>query len=165
MRFDHFHWCGMHHHGGVNSGERATLEHEHLAAGVADFLGGRADHVDRQANLIRGFRCGDSRANGHRGDHIVAAGMADARQAIVLGANGDVQRAVAGARGEGRRQIADAALNVKAGGVERVGEPAAGVFFFESEFRTRVNSMAQIENCFFYFSKSLFCSSFCIHVH
>jgi hypothetical protein len=82
----------------------------------------------------------DSRARPHSGDKVVAAGIADRRQAIVLGANRDVQRARAGACSERGRQIANPTFDSKAGAVEHLAEPSAGLFLFEAEFRMGVDA-------------------------
>jgi hypothetical protein len=75
----------------------------------------------------------------------VSAGVTDARQTIVLGADRDVQRARTGARGERGRQVADPALDFEAGAVERLAEPSARLLFLEAEFGMGVDAMAEID--------------------
>ena len=46
---------GVNHHGGVDASETAAFEEEDFAAGVADFLGGRADDTDGEADFVSDF--------------------------------------------------------------------------------------------------------------
>src|SRR5262249_303939 len=62
---------------------------------------------------------------------------------IVLGAERDVQRAGPGARHERGRQIGDAALDAKAGGVELVGQPAGGTLLLERQLRMPMDAPAE----------------------
>ena len=77
----------MNHHCGVNAGKCATFEKQNLTTDVQDFLGWRTDDADSEADLIRDFCRGDSGADGHSGDNIVSARVADSREAIVFSAN------------------------------------------------------------------------------
>jgi hypothetical protein len=80
----------MNHHGGVNATEGATLKHQDLARGVADFFRRCAEHGNRQSCLIRDLGDGYGGAGGHGRNDIVAAGVANLGKGVVLGANGDV---------------------------------------------------------------------------
>src|ERR1700682_1003728 len=75
----------------------------------------------------------------------MSAGVTDAWQTIVFGADRDMQRAGADARGERGRQFADSALDFEAGAVERLAEPSAGLLFLEAEFGMGVYAMAEID--------------------
>ena len=68
-----------------------------------------------------------------------------AGQAIVLGANRDVQRARAGARANavGRSQMPRSTL--KPAPSSDLAEPAACFLFFEAQFRMGVDAMAEID--------------------
>jgi len=74
----------MHHHGGMNAPESAALKKQNLAAAVAHFLGGRANDADGEAYLVGHYGRSKRRAHRRGRDDVVAAGMADAGQAIVL---------------------------------------------------------------------------------
>ena len=77
----------------MDAGEGAAFEHEHLAP--AALLGRRAEHADRQAELVghRGQR--QAGPDGGGGDDVVPAGVPDVGQGVVLGADGDDELPVA----------------------------------------------------------------------
>ena len=99
---------GVDHHRGVGAVERAALEQEDLAP--AALLGRRAEHRDRQPDVVGHRGQGHARADGGGGDEVVAAGVAHAGQRVVLGADHDGQGARTGpsraARWAGRRRRA-----------------------------------------------------------
>jgi len=105
----------MHHHRRMHAVKRAPIEHKDLAGGVANFFGGRAQEADCDANLVRHLRQRERRSDAGRGDNIMAAGVTDAGQAIVFGAEGDVQRTRTEARTQRGWQIAYPALHCEAG--------------------------------------------------
>ena len=78
------------------------------SAGVPITVTVRPDFV---GDFGRGERCAYRRC----GDDVVAAGVADARQGIVFGADADVQRAGSGTGAERGGQLADALLHGEAG--------------------------------------------------
>src|SRR5439155_1889211 len=88
-RLDHVDRRRVHHHGRVRVREDAALEELDLAA--AALLGGGADDAHREADVIGDARGGDARADGDGGDQVVPAGVADAGEAVVLGAQGQVE--------------------------------------------------------------------------
>jgi hypothetical protein len=67
------------------------LQHQDFSAGIAGFFGRRAQHGHSDAGFIRDFRRCDARAHRHGRDQVVAAGVADSQQAIVFGADSDIQ--------------------------------------------------------------------------
>ncbi len=138
----------MRHHREMRTGKRAALEQQDLAARVAYFLSRRADHRYRQAGIVGNFRQRNSRARRHRGDDVVSAGMTDRRQAVVLGADRDMQRARAGASGERGRQVADPTFDLEAGAVEHLAEPSACLLLLEAEFGMGMDAMAEIDQRF-----------------
>jgi hypothetical protein len=112
----------MGHHGEVGPGEGAALHEQDLAATA--LFGRRPDDADRKAHVVGypGQRPG--RADRRGGDDVVAAGVSDPRQGVVLGADRHVERAAAGASGEGGGQIAGPRLDLEAGVGQRGFEPA-----------------------------------------
>ena len=66
LRAQHVEGRGMHHHGGMNPSKRAALQQQDLAAGVAHLFGGRADHANGKADLIRHLRRGQRRSHRRR---------------------------------------------------------------------------------------------------
>ena len=120
---------------GVHAGERAALEQQDLAA--AAFLGRRADHAHRQADVVgdrRGARSPAPTADGR--DHVVTAGVADAGQRSRTRRRSRGGAApMPGARHERRRQVADAALDREAGVGQRFAEPRRGALLLEAELR------------------------------
>jgi hypothetical protein len=125
----------------LQSVERALLEHHGLAAKV--LLAGRAEHLDRDAEVV-GHR-GEQQSGGHRGgrDDVVAAGVADARQRVVLGEQADDELAVAVARGYRSGQVRDSRADREPGVFQRGGDQGAGVVLGEPELRIRVDGVAQ----------------------
>src|SRR5207245_558316 len=74
---------------------------------------------------------------------VVAAGVADRGQAIVLGADRQMQRAVADAGAKRGRQVADATLDHEPRVVERGTEPCRRALLLEAELRVGVDAMAE----------------------
>src|SRR5262249_43443582 len=69
----------------------------------------------------------------------------DVGERIVFGADGNVERTRAGAGDERGGEVADAALDPEAAGVERVGEPAGGPFLLEGQLGLAVDAAAESE--------------------
>ena len=116
------------HHGAVHALEHAPRDEPVLPA--AALLGGRADHLDstlRQHGL--GQREPGARARAGGRDHVVAAGMADAGQGVVLAHDGD-GGSLAGVdgRAEGGLHTGHALLDLEALVAEELGEPAHRLF-------------------------------------
>ena len=133
----------MQHHRGGDVVEHAGLQHQHLAA--AGLLGGGAEQHDRQVQLVGDLGQRQRRADRGRRDDVVPAGVSDAGQRVVLGADADDQRAAAevgaerGVQPAGRRGDLEAAL-----GDQRLRLGAAAVFG-EGEFRFGVNRVRQLD--------------------
>jgi hypothetical protein len=104
----------MNHHGGMNAIKASALKHQNFSTGVADFLGGRANHADGETYLIGDFRGGKSGANSRSRNDVVPASVADPGQGVVFGANADVQRARPSRSAKRRRQIADSFQDAEA---------------------------------------------------
>ena len=96
----------VHHQRRVHAVERAPLEHQDLAA--AALFGRRADHRERDAEIVDERREREPGADRGRRDDVVPARVTDHGQRVVLRADRDVQRPVADAARERGRQIADA---------------------------------------------------------
>src|SRR2546430_9288855 len=64
-------------------------------------------------------------------------------EAVVLGAQGQVERPRAGARHERRREASDTALDGEAGGVEGFGAPGGGALLLEGQLGMGVDAVAQ----------------------
>ena len=92
-RVEVFHRRRMHHQRRVHSVEGAAVEHQDLAA--ATFLGRRADHRQRDAELVGERREREPGSYRGGGDDVVSARVTDHRKRVVLGADRDVQRPVA----------------------------------------------------------------------
>jgi hypothetical protein len=142
-RLRHVEGRWVHHHRGVHAGERAALEEQDLAASA--LLGGGPDDAHREADLVRDRRRRDARARGEGGDQVVATGVADVGQRVVLGADRHVQRSRAGTRDEGRRQIADAALDPEPRRVESLGDPGRGALLLEGQLGLPMDATAECE--------------------
>jgi hypothetical protein len=104
---------GVHHHRRVHAVERAPLEQVHLA--TAAFLGRRTDQVQGDAQLVGEWRQRQRGTDGSCGDDVVTTRVADAGQRVVLGADREMERAVADRRLERGRQLADAHVDRKPG--------------------------------------------------
>jgi hypothetical protein len=133
----------MNHHRCVQAGECAALEQQNLATGVTDLLCGRAHHADRQPHLIGDPGGSERGTDGGGGDDVVPAGVSDAWQGVVLGANGDVQGTRASAGAKCGRQIANALLHAESGIAQQLAQPPRGLLLLETELRVRVNTMTQ----------------------
>ena len=103
---------GVDHHRGVHAVEVAGVDQVDLAA--AALLRGRAQQHDGEVELVGDRGQPDGGAERRRGDDVVAAGVADVGQRVVLRAQRDVQRPRPGRRPKGGRQPGDAALDGEA---------------------------------------------------
>ena len=73
----------------------------------------------------------------------MAARVTDDGQRVVLGANRDVQRAVADPAAERGGQVADAEVDGKSRVRQGAGRPRARLLLFELQFGVRVDPMAE----------------------
>jgi hypothetical protein len=74
----------MDHHSHMGAVKCASLEQQDFAAGVPDLFGGRADYSDGQARFVGYSPSGDSCADGGRRNDVMATGVTDTRQSVVL---------------------------------------------------------------------------------
>src|SRR5215207_6274956 len=136
-----------------------------LAAVVHDLFGRRADHADGQAEIISHTGRRDPGPRAHRRDDVVTAGVTDAGQGVILGADGDVERAVAGARDECRREAADASFNLKSRVGQKFAEPRGCLYFFEPELGVGMDSVTEGDKATAYPVVFLPSAVFRIHGH
>jgi hypothetical protein len=131
----------VHHHRRVDPVERAPVQQEELAA--AALLGRGPHHGHREPEVVgeRGQPHPGARRRG--GDDVVAAGVPDAGQRVVLRAHRDVQRPRADRRLEGGGELGHAAFDREPGGVHRLGQPGAGLLLLEAELRVGVDAMTE----------------------
>ena len=148
----------------MNPAKAAALEHQDFPARIADFLARSAEQRNRKSDLIGNLGRGDRGTDTARRDDVVAAGVPDARQAIVFRANRNVQRSRSRSRDKGRRHIADAALDGEARIRHRLANPLGRAFFLKAQFRMRMNPMAQIDQVPFGGIESFARSGFRIHL-
>ncbi len=119
----------VNHHCGVHALEHAGLDQLDLAA--ATLLGRRADHLDAPGReLVAHGRERGARARPRGRDDVVAAGVPDGGQRVVLAQDGD-GGAVAGFQGGAERRLdaGHAALDLEALAGEIVRQPAGGLHF------------------------------------
>ena len=133
----------VNHHRGVDSREDAALDEPHLAA--AALLRRGADDQDapgRQA-IAHGREPGTGADAGGR-DGVVAAGVPDARQRVVLAEDRD-GRPFAGLERRAERGLdaGDAALHLEALRVEELGEPRGGLDFRVAELGVVVDPVRE----------------------
>src|SRR3954470_2631534 len=113
----------MDHQRAVDVLEHALFDHDDLAA--AALLGRCADDADPDTELIRNGRQRDTGPNRRRRNDVVAAGVADLWQRVVLGNDRDVERPRSIGRGEGGGQARNVALDTETRLLEPLDEPAA----------------------------------------
>ncbi len=121
--------------------ERAALEHEHLAA--AAFLGRRAEHPHGEPEVVR--HCGQREpgSDSSGGNDVVAAGVPDVRQRVVLRAHGHDQLPVAYLGLERRRQVVDALVHGEPPGTQGLGDGPGRCGLREAQFGRGVDRVAQ----------------------
>jgi hypothetical protein len=129
------------HHGQVGAGEGAPVQEQDLSA--AALLGGGAHHRDGQTDVVG--HGGQGQGGPHRGgrDHVVAAGVADLGQGVVLGAHGDMQWTRPGPGGEGGGQLADAHVDGEAPLGQRPGHPGRGPLLLPLDLRMGVDAVGE----------------------
>ena len=135
---------GVDHHRRVEAVEDTGVEHLDLAATA--FLGRRAEDRDGDAEIVgqRGKRMSGADRGGR--DDVVSAGMADAGEGVVLGADAEVQRPASGRGGEGGVQPGNAVIDREAGvGVEQVGDHAGAQVLLVGRLRVGMHAVAEGE--------------------
>ncbi|CAM5267931.1 hypothetical protein SMICM304S_03069 [Streptomyces microflavus] len=112
----------MDHHRGVHTVERSGLQEERLARPA---LGGGADHPDGQAEFVGVRGEAECRADPGGGDQVVAAGVAEAGERVVLAGDGDGDGPRADRGPEGRLQAVGGCGDLEAVRGEEFGVKAA----------------------------------------
>ena len=131
----------VHHHGGVDAGEGAAFEHEHLAP--AALLGRGAEHADGEPELIGHRSQRQSGPDRRSGDDVVPAGVPDIGQGVVFRAYGDDEIPVARAGLERRRQLVRRPGAPRGPRPQRLGHGAGRRRLIEAQLGGRVDRMAQ----------------------
>ena len=73
---------GVHHEGEIHAGEASPLHHVDFSPSF--LLAGGSDDLDFTRNVLQDGSQGDPRPHGGRGDDVVAAGVTEALQCVVL---------------------------------------------------------------------------------
>ena len=88
---------------------------------------------------------GDGRAGRGSRDQVVAAGVAEAAEGVVLGEEGDARPLFAGGGAKGGREVAEGLFDGEAVVAEVVAEPGGGVLFLEAGLRVVVDAVAEVD--------------------
>src|SRR3989441_3080989 len=138
----------MKHQRRINPCERAALEHQDLPAPA--LLGRRPQHEHLPSKSGCHRRQAYTGAQRGRADQIVAAGMPDLGEGIVLRqeCNSGPARSGSDFGPECRGQVGDAALHRKPVLFQRVGQPLRSLHFLERDLRRRMNPAAEINQFF-----------------
>ncbi len=126
------------HHRSVDAGEHPRLKERDFSATAllrrgAHKLDGPGDGMTLPPEREEG-------AEGTRGDEVVPAGMANLREGVVLGEDGDPgTNTVADASPERGGETTDPALHGDALTLDGFREPRSGAVLFEAELRVRVD--------------------------
>ena len=136
--------AGVHHHRRVTPVEGAPFEHEDLAA--AALLGRRAEHLHGDAEVVGQGGQSQAGADRRRGDDVVPAGVTDAGEGVVLGADGDGQRPAAGGGDEGRRQVGTRPMStVNPPALKGLGDPRDRLLLLEGQLGIGVEQVGQLD--------------------
>ena len=133
---------GVDHHGDVDAFECTALEHELLAADV--LFGGGTEHEEGDGVGGDGGLEADGACHAAGGDEVVAAGVADLGEGVVLAEVGDGDGAFAPAGGEGGLEAESAALDGEAACFESVGEEPGSAGLLEGELGVAVDVEADL---------------------
>ena len=136
-RIGEVHGHGVRHHRDIDVGERALVHHDHLAA--VHLLGRRAEDDDARVGRVDRLDERDGRPDACRRDQVVPAGVADVRERVVLGADGDGDGAVPPLAAERRLHAVDAGLDIEPLRLDERDELADGVVLLEREFGMRMD--------------------------
>ena len=123
--------------------EGAATGHYRLAA--VDLLRRRADGRDAPARLRQNATHRDRGAGRAGGDEVVAAGVAEAAEGIVLGEEGDARSLFAAGGAKGGREVAEGAFDAEVVLLQVVAEPAAGLLFLEAGLGVVVDAVAEVD--------------------
>ncbi len=133
----------MDHHRRVYTVEDAGIEHGDLAA--AALFGRRADDPHRESEILGAAQERDAGPHRRGGDQIVAAGVTDFGQRVVLSADAEDHRARARLGDEGGFHPGRAASNLEAGLGQRLCRPRAGPLLFEGQLGVVVDGAAELD--------------------
>lgn len=123
----------VHHERRVGVVERTRVQQVHLAA--EPLLGGGAEHGHPQPGGLRQRRQDESGTDRGRRDDVVAAGVSDLGQGVVLRAQDDVGVPGAEAGGEGSGQSVGTALDLDPGLLEDARAPVHGAVLLVGQLR------------------------------
>ena len=129
------------HHRRVDAVEGARVDEPQLAA--TGLLGGRAQDGDAQAELLGHGSEREARADAGRRDDVVAAGMPDLGQRVVLDADGDVQGTGAGPADDRGGHAGDASLDLEAARDQPFRHPAGCQGLLEPDLGVGMDPVAQ----------------------
>ncbi len=135
------HRTGVDHHRGVHAVERAPVQQQRLPG--AALLGRCADHPDGESEPVGVGGEAERGAEAGGGDEVVAAGVAEAGQGVVLADDRDGDRSAAGARAERGGQAGGAGGDRKAVLAQQLGAPLGSPVFLERDLRVGVDAAAE----------------------
>ena len=125
----------------IDAFECASLAHEDFAA--AAFFGGAAEQHDRALALAEGSPERECRCDSGDRDEIVPAGVANARQGVVLREEREGRSAASAGRFERGREFVGAAFDLETLGFEIVAEEIVCAVFLEVQFGVRMDFKTQ----------------------
>ena len=131
------------HHRDVDVVERAVAQHEDLPA--AALFGRGAQDPQATAELLCERRGGQAGTEPGGGDDVVATGVADARQGVVLADHRDGGALGADARAERRVEPVRVARRRDAVGLEHVAEQVVRVVLGEAQLRVVEDAVGHVE--------------------
>ena len=135
---------GVHHHGRVGVGERARPKHDLLASPA--LLGGGSHDGHPPAGLAGQGGQGEACAQARRGDDVVAAGVADPGEGVVLAHHRDHRSVtVAGAGLEGGVEAVGVALHGQAVVGQHLGEQVVRMLLLEAQLGPGVDAVRHVE--------------------
>ena len=123
--------------------EGAPLEQHHLAA--SRLLGGRADQLDRHAELVGDRLEAHGGSHGGGGDEVVPAGVAHAWQGVVLGDEGEPELAAAVAGLDRRRHVGEGAGDLEALRLEHRRDGPAADVLLEGQLGVGVDELGELD--------------------
>ncbi|CAM5613014.1 hypothetical protein SCYAM73S_08651 [Streptomyces cyaneofuscatus] len=138
--------AGVDHHRGVHPVERPGFQEERLARTA--LLGGCADHSYGQAEFVGVRGEAERRADPGGGDQVVAAGVAEAGQRVVLAGDGHGDGSRADRGPERRLQAVGGGGDVKAVCGQEFGAEGGGAVLLEGGLGVGVDAPAEVEQGF-----------------
>ena len=134
---------GMDHERRVDVTKQPRLDEGDLAA--TTLLGRCAQHAHAQAEALRDRRQGQAGPERGGADDVVAAGVPDTRQGVVLRADGHVERTRSAAADDGGGQAGHAPLHPEPGLLESLGQPGRGVVLLVADLRVGVDAVRELD--------------------